>query len=105
MSDFAQGEKIDCALGEGANWTSNCTLEPIDQDMFVIHHPDGPSYRFRFTDRARSAVIADGAEPTIELRLERPSYGSGNNRAVVQFSSQGFRYRFDPHDIPAALNE
>ncbi|MEM1196122.1 MAG: hypothetical protein AAGH57_08465 [Pseudomonadota bacterium] len=105
VSELAQGESIDCALGEGADWAPDCILEPIDQDLFVIHHPDGSSYRYRFTDRARSAVTSDGAEPMIALYVERSSLGSGADRAMIQFSSQGFRYRFDPDDIPTALDE
>ncbi|MDJ0977865.1 MAG: hypothetical protein QNI87_04955 [Erythrobacter sp.] len=89
------GVSIECALGEGAAFASDCVLERAADDVFVIHHPDGAFYRFRFLGEGSEAVIAYGAEPVVEFRVQGPALGSNDEAGgVIEFATREHRYRF-----------
>lgn len=83
-----EGEKLDCAIGPGADFASVCTLEWVRepwQREFVIHHPGGGFRRFALSEDASGVVVIDGAE-VLEM-LDPP------RDEIWQFSVSGDRYR------------
>ena len=82
-----EGETIDCAIGVGAEFSSDCTLEFIGEaggQEFLIHHPNGGFRRFTLTADASSVAPKDGAE---ELEMVEPA-----PQGFWQFSVSGDRY-------------
>lgn len=55
-----EGERIDCAIGEGSDFGRDCTVERGADGAMTIHAPDGGFRRFVLTDEGLRA--ADGAE-------------------------------------------
>jgi hypothetical protein len=82
-----EGDTIDCAIGPGAQFSSDCTLEWIGvagaQD-FLIHHPDGGFRRFTLNENASGIALKDGAD---ELEMVEPA-----QQGFWQFSVSGDRY-------------
>jgi hypothetical protein len=56
------GERIACAIGEGAAFVPGCTAER-QGDALVLHHPDGGFRRLTIVTDGRGVITADGAEP------------------------------------------
>ncbi|MBY0395490.1 MAG: hypothetical protein K2X91_03335 [Thermoleophilia bacterium] len=86
---------MECAIGEGAEFASDCTLERVAGGQeIVIHHPDGGFRRLRFDAPSGTLTPVDGAEPLV---LEE---GQG----VLQFAIGTDRYRIprEPAATPAA---
>ena len=89
------GEMVECAIGEGAEFASDCTLERVSGGgQIVIHHPDGGFRRFRYDPAAGTVLPLDGAEPLV---IEE---GQG----ALQFAVGPDRYRIPrgPAATPAA---
>ncbi len=85
------GDAIACAIGEGADFASVCTLQRIEgTQQIVIHHPDGGFRRLTYDPASGSVAPLDGAEPLV---LEE---GQG----AVQFAIGADRYRI-PREAPA----
>lgn len=86
QSGAPEGEAVDCALGPGAAFTRDCTLEAAtapEEAVFVIHHPDGVFRRFILSRATGEFVMADGAEAldaftdqdgTVELTVSKDRY-------------------------------
>lgn len=84
------GERITCAIGEGAALASDCTLEQVAGSAdFVIHHPDGGFRRFILDAATGMVAPQDGAELLV------PQAGEGD---AVAFAVGADRYA-----IPAEL--
>ncbi len=89
------GENVECAIGEGADFAADCTLERVAGGQeIVIHHPDGGFRRLRFDAATGTLAPLDGAEPLV---IEE---GQG----VLQFAIGPDRYRIprEPAATPAA---
>jgi hypothetical protein len=56
-----EGEKVDCAIGEAADFSSVCTLERVGEGI-VVHHPDGSFRRFARDAASGTLIPQDGAE-------------------------------------------
>jgi hypothetical protein len=84
------GESVVCAIGEGAEFVSNCTLERTAAGAeIVIHHPDG-GFRRLLRDPATGALTPrDGAEMLV------PAADEGD---AIAFAIGPDRYR-----IPRSL--
>ena len=83
------GEAVECAIGEGAAFAPDCTLEQAAGGDIVLHHPDG-GFRRLLRDPATGSVLPrDGAEVLV------PEAGEGD---AVAFSVGNDRYR-----IPLSL--
>ena len=95
QSAMPDGESVDCALGAGADFGSSCVLEQLGGGLFVIHHPDGSSHRFRYQADQASVVMADGAQPIIEVAIERQGSGPSDGEQTIEFATDKGRYRFD----------
>jgi hypothetical protein len=83
-----EGETLDCAIGQGADFAEDCTLEWLGAEWerdFLIHHPDGGFRRFSLNEDATGVIVQDGAEE-VEMLDPAPD-GSW------QFSVSGDRYR------------
>lgn len=86
------GEKVECAIGKGAGFAADCTLERLAAaQAIVIHHPDGGFRRLRFDAATGTLAPLDGDEPLV---LEE---GQG----VLQFAIGPDRYRI-PREPAAA---
>lgn len=57
----AASDRIECALGEGAAFTDNCTLERAAGNMLVLRHKDG-GFRKLTLDPDGTIDTADGAD-------------------------------------------
>lgn len=82
-----EGDAIDCAIGLGAEFGSECTLEWIGEakgQEFLIHHPDGGFRRFTVTEEAPGVALKDGADA---LEMVEPS-----PEGFWQFTVSGDRY-------------
>ncbi len=66
QSQAAPGaERIECALGEGAEFAPDCLVERSaveGERVLTVRHPDGGFRRFDQVDDGRGLVIADGAD-------------------------------------------
>jgi hypothetical protein len=63
-SPLPQGETVDCAIGNTADFAPVCILERAG-DSVVVHHPDGSFRRFTL-DPARGGLSPrDGAEALV----------------------------------------
>lgn len=51
----------DCAIGAGARWNRNCSVER-EGDVLTFRHGDGGFRRFRIVRDGHGLVAADGAE-------------------------------------------
>ena len=82
-----EGETIGCAIGAGAELTSECTLERVadsEGERVVIHHPNGGFRRFRIEGDTLSA--SDGADEVEELRdagADGVEIAVGNDRYLI----------------------
>jgi hypothetical protein len=86
---------VECAIGEGAAFAEDCTLERVaGGQQIVIHHPDGGFRRLRLDAATGTLATFDGAEPLV---LEE---GQG----IRQFAIGPDRYRIprEPAAAPAA---
>lgn len=89
------GESVECAIGEGADFAEDCTLERVAGGQeIVIHHPDGGFRRLRFDAASGTLAPLDGAEPLV--------FEEG--QGVLQFAIGPDRYRIsrEPAATPAA---
>ncbi len=94
----AGAQRIECALGEGAEFADDCLVERSasgDTRVVTVRHPDGGFRRFEQVDDGRGLVIADGAE-------EADSILSGD---VLQVSVGQDRYRFPATTTGGAAND
>ncbi len=83
-SPAPEGEMIACAIGQGADFAEDCTLERVaGGDAVILHHPDGGFRRMRLDPATGVPVAADGAESVV---IER----AGD---TLQFAVGGDRYR------------
>lgn len=88
------GDTVDCAIGAGADFSPDCTLEQITgTPQIVIHHPDGGFRRFARDPATGALASRDGAEALV------PQAGEGG---AVQFAVGGDRYRFPPEILSPA---
>lgn len=58
-------ERIDCALGKGAEFAADCLVERSeagDTRILTVRHPDGGFRRFEQVADGRGLVIVDGAD-------------------------------------------
>jgi len=88
-----EGDTVECAIGEGADFASDCTLEWIGEagkSEFLIHHPEGGFRRFAVNENASGVTAVDGAEETVMV--------DGVPTGLWQFSVSGDTYRMP---IPA----
>ena len=84
------GDKIDCAIGAGADFSLVCTLEKrAEAGVLVLHHPDGGFRRLGRDPATGGLAPLDGAEPLVS---------DGIIEGKMQFALGGDRYR-----IPEAL--
>jgi len=63
--EAAGGEKIACALGPDARFEPACTLERAvrgEEQLYVVHHPDGGFRSFTVLANGAGLAAADGAE-------------------------------------------
>lgn len=91
------GERVECAIGPGAEFQRVCTLEELPQAQFVIHHPDGGFRRFMNDDEGLN--IADGAEPISMNILD------GVELSVLEFSVGSDRYRIPQEMVARSPHE
>lgn len=83
-----EGETLDCAIGQGSDFASVCTLEWLGEEWgrdFLIHHPDGGFRRFALNEDASGVIVQDGAEDVLMLDPAPDGFW--------QFSVSGDRYR------------
>ena len=88
-----EGDTVECAIGEGAEFADACTLEWIGEvqgQEFLIHHPEGGFRRFTVAEDASGVASVDGAEE-ITMSDTAPD-------GQWQFSVSGDQYRMP---IPA----
>lgn len=76
VSSEPEGERIDCAIGEGADFARECIFERISESEFVVHHPDGGFRRLNWISSEEGFALLDGAE---EIRQEM----SGDNAVIT----------------------
>lgn len=77
------GDKVDCAIGAGADFSPVCTLERVAGEI-VIHHPDG-GFRRLTRDPATGALRPrDGADDLV---------GQAEDAATLAFAIGSDRYR------------
>lgn len=92
--------RIECALGEGAEFGADCLVEKVAGDFstsggpeFVVRHPDGGFRRFRIADNRSGMIALDGADTAVNRLVGEPP--------VLEVSVRADRYRF-PADLDAA---
>jgi hypothetical protein len=56
-----QDERVECAVGPGADWGRECRLER-DKNLLTIRHADGGFRRLYIVGDGRGVIPADGAE-------------------------------------------
>lgn len=64
----AGAQRIECALGEGAEFADDCLVERSasgDTRVVTVRHPDGGFRRFEQVDDGRGLTIADGADEAV----------------------------------------
>ena len=64
VSPAPEGQTIECAIGAGAEMGPDCVGELVvasDEQVFVIHHPDGSFQRFEMLPNDAGIGLADGA--------------------------------------------
>jgi hypothetical protein len=89
VSPPPEGEAVECAMGEGAAFATDCTLEQAAGGELVLHHPDG-GFRRLLRDPVTGALVPrDGAELLV------PEASDGD---AVAFAVGPDRYR-----IPLSL--
>jgi len=81
-----QGEAIECAIGPGADFARDCTVEIAAGEALVIHHPGG-GFR-RFVREGGGLLPLDGADPLVMVAQD-PAGG-------IEFAIAGDRYRLPP---------
>lgn len=80
-------ERIDCALGDAADFAPDCLVERSTVEtarILTVRHPDGGFRRFEQVDDGRGLIVVDGADRA-KLNL------SGNVLEVIVAQD---RYRF-----------
>lgn len=86
-------ERIECALGEGAQMAADCFVERsvmAGARVLTVRHPGGGFRRFEQVDDGRGLIVADGAD---DAKLNFTD-------DVLEVTVANDRYRF-----PAALNK
>ncbi len=61
----AGAQRIECALGTGAEFAANCLVERSDVEntrIVTVRHPDGGFRRFEQVADGRGLIIIDGAD-------------------------------------------
>ena len=82
-----EGERVECAIGAGAEFADVCTLEwlgEVEGQEFLIHHPEGGFRRFAINEDASGVIALDGAETAV---MEAAADGQW------QFTVAGDKYR------------
>jgi hypothetical protein len=80
------GERVECAIGQGADFAADCTLERVEGSQeIVIHNPDGGFRRLRFDAATGSLTPLDGAEPLVLEQVQ----------GMLQFAVGADRYRIE----------
>jgi hypothetical protein len=88
------GDKVDCAIGAGADLSPVCTLEQVaGTPDIVIHHPDGGFRRLTRDPATGGLVPLDGAEPLV------PAHGAGGK---LSFTVGADRYSIAPELLTPA---
>ncbi|MDZ4308072.1 hypothetical protein [Allopontixanthobacter sp.] len=83
----AGAQRIECALGAGAQFAADCLVERTasgDTRIVTVRHPDGGFRRFEQVADGRGLVIADGADVT----------ASSLSGGVLEIAVAQDRYRF-----------
>lgn len=83
----AGAQRIECALGGGAEFAADCLVERTasgDTRIVTVRHPDGGFRRFEQVDDGRGLVIAEGADEAV------PKLSGG----VLEITVAQDRYRF-----------
>ena len=89
-------ERIECALGEGAEFAAVCLVERSEIEgarVLTVRHPDGGMRRFEQVGDGRGLMVADGAD---EAKL---SFADD----VLEVTVAGDRYRFPASPDPASI--
>ena len=92
-----EGDTVECAIGEGAAFASDCTLEWLGGaggSEFLIHHPEGGFRRFAVNEDASGVTALDGAEETV--MVDAPAQDQW------QFTVSGDQYRM-PVPAPSGV--
>ena len=90
-------ERIECALGEGAEFAADCLVERSEVEgdrLLTVRHPDGGFRRFKQVDDGRGLIAVDGAD--------HANLNFANNVLEVTVASD--RYRFSATPNPATPN-
>jgi len=91
-------ERIECALGEGAEFAADCLIEGSSADgarILTVRHPDGGIQRFEQVEDGRGLIVADGAD---EAKLDFAD-------EVLEVAVASDRYRFPSTPDDAANND
>ena len=90
-SPAPEGERVDCAIGAGADYSTECVLEHVGPDQFVIHGPNGGFRRFTSVSEGGklSFEVSDGA-------AEVAIINTGSSTGPIEFSVESDVYRVDP---------
>lgn len=90
-------QRIECALGEGANFAADCLVERSasgDTRVVTVRHPDGGYRRFEQVDDGRGLVAADGADEAVVNLSD----------GVLEIAVAQDRYRFPATETDGAAN-
>jgi hypothetical protein len=91
-------ERIECALGKGAEFAADCLIERSAVDgarILTVRHPDGGMRRFEQVEDGRGLIVADGAD---EAKLDFAD-------EVLEVTVASDRYRFPATPDGAATND
>ncbi|MEZ5695015.1 MAG: hypothetical protein R3E18_00870 [Sphingomonadaceae bacterium] len=80
-------ERIDCAIGEGSQFGSDCLVEEVmegETNLLIVRHPDGGFRRFEQLNDGRGLAAFDGADEA------QTSFADG----VLEVTVGADRYRF-----------
>lgn len=91
-------ERIECALGEGAEFAADCLIERSAVEgarILTVRHPDGGMRRFEQVEDGRGLIVADGAD---EAKLDFAD-------EVLEVTVASDRYRFPATPDGAATND
>ncbi len=91
-------ERIECALGEGAEFAADCLLERSEVEgvrLLTVRHPDGGFRRFEQVDDGRGLIAVDGADQANLNFADK----------VLEVAVASDRYRFPATPNPATPND
>ncbi|MDJ0643134.1 MAG: hypothetical protein QNJ15_09970 [Erythrobacter sp.] len=94
-SPTPEGDKIDCAIGSGAEYSKVCTLEKAGNGEYLIHSPDGGFRRLMLLPQSGEFAAVDGAD-TLNMLSQ--------DSAIAEFEIGGDRYRI-PHRLVSAESQ